>query len=58
MSGGCDGSGERDWRDGPDNGSRTMDELSSEEISRALASPDKLLKADAKDAYFFLAWAM
>ena len=36
MSGEHHESGERDWRDDPANGSRTLDELSREEILRAL----------------------
>ena len=38
MSGEHHESGERDRRDDPDNGSRTLDELSREDILRALAS--------------------
>ena len=48
-------SGERDWQDDPGNGSRTLDELSREEILRALTGLDELLKADAEDSYSLLA---
>ncbi len=50
--------GERDWRDDPGNGSRTLDKLSREEILRALAGLNERLKADAEDTYSLLARGM
>ena len=50
--------GQRDWRGDPGNGSRTLDELSREEILRALAGLDERLKADAEDTYSLLARGM
>ena len=52
MSGEHHESGERDWRDDP---GRTLDELSGEEILRALTGLDELLKANAADTYSLLA---
>ena len=43
-------SGERDWRDGPGNGSGTLDQLSREEILLALAGLDERLKTNAENA--------
>jgi len=51
-------SGEPDWRDDPDKGSRALDELSREEILRAPAGLDERLKAEADDAYSLLARGM
>ena len=42
-------SSEGDWRDDPGNGSRALDELSQEEILRALARLDERLRADPED---------
>ena len=50
--------GEADWPDDSDNGSRTLDELSREEILRALAGLDERLRADAQDIYSLLARGM
>ena len=50
--------GEGDWRDDPGNGSRALDELSREEMLRALAGLDERLKADVEDAYSLLARGM
>ena len=58
MSGEHHESGERDWRDDPGNGSRTLDELSREEILRALTGLDELLKANAEDTYSLMARGM
>ena len=58
MNGERHESGEPDWRDDPGDGSRTLDELSREEILRALAGLDELLKADAEDAYSLIARGM
>ena len=58
MNGEHHNGGERDWRDDPGNGSRTLDELSREEILRALAGLDQRLKADAEDTYSLLARGM
>ena len=58
MSGEHHESDEGDWRGDPDSGSRTLDELSSEEILRALRGLDELLKADAEDTYSLLARGM
>ena len=58
MSGEHHESGERDRRDDPGNGSRTLDELSREEILRALTGLDELLKANAEDTYSLLARGM
>ena len=58
MNGEHHESSEWDWRDDPDSGSRTLDELSREEILRALAGLDELLKADAEDTYSLLARGM
>ena len=45
-------SGEHDWRGGPDDGFKTLDELSREELLRALASLDERLEAIyEEDAY-------
>ena len=51
-------SGERDWPDAPADGSRALDELSREEILRALAGLDERLRADANDIYSLLAKGM
>ena len=51
-------SGEQDWRGGPDDGFKTLDELNREEILRALAGLDERLKADAEDTYSLLARGM
>ena len=51
-------SGEHDWRGGPDDGFKTLDELNREEILRALAGLDERLKADAEDTYSLLARGM
>ena len=58
MNGEHPESGERDWRDDPDSGSRTLDELSREEILRALAGLNERLRTDAKDSYSLLARGM
>ncbi len=50
--------GEPDRRDAPDDGSRALDELSREEILRALAGLDERLRDDAEDAYSLLARGM
>ena len=42
---------EHDWRDNPDDGSRTLDELSREEMLRALAGLDERLDANGEGAY-------
>ena len=46
---------EHDWRDGPGDGSKTLDDLSQEEIRRALASLDERLKVSGEDTYSLLA---
>ena len=58
MNGEHHENGERDWRDDPGNGSRTLGELSREEILRALAGLDERLKADAEDTYSLIARGM
>ena len=58
MSGEHHQSGEPDWPGDPDNGFRTLDELSREEILIALAGLDERLKADTVDTYSFLARGM
>ena len=58
MSGEHQESGEGDWRDDPGNRTKALDELSREEILRALAGLDKRLRADAEDTYSFLARGM
>ena len=54
MNGECHDSGEEDRRDAPGNESKALDELSHEEILRALAGLDERLRADPKDAYSLL----
>ena len=58
MSGEHHESGEADWRDDPGNGSRALDELSREEILRALTGLKERLRADEDDAYSLLARGM
>ena len=58
MNGERQESGERDWHSDPGDESKTLDELSREEILRALAGLDELLQADAKDAYSLIARGM
>ena len=58
MSGDNHERGEHQWHEGSGNGSRTLDELSREEILRALAGLDERLKADAEDTYSLLARGM
>ena len=58
MNGEHHESGEGDSRDDPGNESRALDELSREEILRALAGLNERLKADADDAYSLLARGM
>ena len=48
-------SSERDWREDPGNESRALDELSREEMLRALAGLDERLKVDSEDSYSLLA---
>ena len=55
MNGECHESGERDWRDGPNDGIKMLDELSREEILRALAGLDQRIEANNdEDAYSLL----
>ena len=49
---------EHDWRDDPDDGSKTLDELSREEMLRALAGLDERLDANGEGAYSLLARGM
>ena len=59
MSVGHHESGEHDRRDAPENGSRTLDELSREQILRALAGLDQRVEANnEKDSYSLLARGM
>ena len=58
MNGERHESGVQDWRHAPGNGCRAPEELSREEILRALASLDEWLKANADDAYSFSARGM
>ena len=58
MSGEHSESGEPDRSGDPVNCSKTLDELSREEILRALAGLDEQLRADPEDAYSFLARGM
>ena len=52
-------SGEPGWRDDPDGGYRTLDELTREEILRALAGLDERIKASIEeDTYSLLARGM
>ena len=55
MNGEHHESGEPNWRDAPGNGSRTLDDLSREEILRVLAGLNERLRADADDVYSLLA---
>ena len=56
MNGEHHDSGEQDWRDGPDDGYKTLDELSREELLRALAGLDRRIEADnEEDPYSLLA---
>ena len=54
MSGERHERGEGGWGDDPGNGSKALDELSREEILRALAGLNERIKADAEDAYSLL----
>ena len=58
MNGEHHESGEPGWRDDPDGGYRTLDELTREEILRAPAVLDDRLNADAEDIYPLLARGM
>ena len=59
MNGEHHESGERVWRDDPGNGSKMLDELSQEEILRALAGLDERIEANNdEDAYSLLARGM
>ena len=51
-------SGEGDWPDDPGSGYKTLDELSREDILRALAGLDERLRTDADDAFSLLARGM
>ena len=55
MNGEHPENGERDWRDDPGSSYKMLDELSREEILRALADLDERLRTDAEDAYSLLA---
>ncbi len=58
MNGDHHENGEPDRRDAPYNGSKALDELSREEILRAVAGMDERLRADADDASSILARGM
>ena len=59
MSGENQESGEPSWRDGPDNGSKMLDELSREDILRALAGLDERIEAGSEeDTYSLLVRGM
>ena len=50
--------GEPDWPDDPGSGLKTLDELSREEILRALAGLDERVRADGNDIYSLMARGM
>lgn len=58
MNGEHHESGDGDWPGDSGNGSRALDDLSREEVLRALAGVDERLKTDADDAYSLLARGM
>ena len=58
MNGEHHGSGERDRCDDPNSEFKTLDELSREEILRALAGLDQQIRAESEDTYSFLAKGM
>ncbi len=59
MNGEHNDSGEQDWRDGPDSEFRKLDELSREEILRALASLHGWVEAgNDEDSYSLLVRGM
>ena len=56
MSGDLDDGRQQYWHDHADDGFKTLDELSRDEILRALAEPDQRIEADnEKDSYSLLA---